>query len=600
MANFKVGLIIQTIASLAGLKATTKGVSELTKVTSASAKPVKALGEAIDYTKRMTPAEVKAIHEMLAAQKAATQTTVALGQAQDQTGRRIVSFAARLRLARIRTVEWRSEMASGFRTSALLGAAGFTWLGANAALAGMWLGRASLAQAKAAKEIRMGAQINGVSTASYQRLNYAVETSVGTGVRLSDVLKNLNSNVIKAARGGKDQKVAFQALGITYMKTARQVQPADVLLGKVADKFATMKDGAKKSALAAMIFGDAGTALIPVLNKGSRGLKDLGDEAERFGLVLSDDAIAKAGGLELQWLRTTRMAKGLRDAVVTALLPSFASLVGWMEKILARDRLKILGNINSGTKALIANLPKITTTLGQLWQILTFVAGAGAGVIKVLGGLSGTFDILSGLFIGRVAFSLIRVAALIWGVNGALWAFPVTWIIAGVAALIFAAVLIVRHWGPIKAFFGGIFSQLKTWFLALPIWAQWLISIPATIVAHWTQITGFFRNLFGGLKHVFHDGTAQIWSGLPPWFKAALTVGAFAVNPVLGAGALALATARPSGPSAPTAAVGARNQLNGTIRVGIDQQGRASITHAETSAPGVGFDLTRGPVLPAF
>ncbi|WP_165184709.1 hypothetical protein [Caulobacter soli] len=598
MANLTVSLIIRTLASLAGLKAATKATGDLSKVTGAAVNPVKALGAATDASKRITKAEAEAIMEDLRAKRLGTKATEELGQAVEATSRRTVSFAARLRLARMRTTEFRAGIGRGFTTALWAGGGAITALASGAVLATSWLGRATLAQAKVAKETRNAAQAAGIGTREYQRLNYAFETSGGTGVELGDALKFLNQNQVRAARGGKDQRVAFQALGVSYMKTSRQLQPAEVLLGRIADRFKVMPNGAKKAAIAQMLFGDSGVALIPVLNRGSAELKALGDEAERFGLVLSDEAVAKSAALDLQWLRTTKMIKGLRDALVTALLPAFSDLVGWLEKTLQRDRQKILSQINAGVAALKANLPSILKTLGELWAVLGFIAGVGSKVVKAIGGVSGAFDFLAGIMIGRLAIGTIQLIGLLWGVNGALWAFPGTWIVAVIAGLIFGTILLIRHWGAVKAFFGDLWVHFKTWFTSLPIWAQALISLPATIITHWNEIIGFFKGVFGQLKAVFATGVADIWNSLPPWFQNAIRVGAIVANPVAALG-YAMSAPRPSGAAAPTAAVGARsNQLNGSITV-VAGPG-TQVRDAQSDTPGVGFDLSRGMTLPAF
>jgi phage-related protein len=66
---------------------------------------------------------------------------------------------------------------------------------------------------------------------------------------------------------------------------------ADLLPG-LADRFASMPNGAEKTALATQLFGRAGAQMIPVLNKGSAGIGELTQKAKEMGLVLDNQAIA--------------------------------------------------------------------------------------------------------------------------------------------------------------------------------------------------------------------------------------------------------------------------------------------------------------------
>jgi hypothetical protein len=62
---------------------------------------------------------------------------------------------------------------------------------------------------------------------------------------------------------------------------------------EVADAFSEMKDGANKTALALMIFGRAGSDILPMFDKGAKGIKEMKDEAVRLGIAMSDAEIKK-------------------------------------------------------------------------------------------------------------------------------------------------------------------------------------------------------------------------------------------------------------------------------------------------------------------
>jgi len=134
----------------------------------------------------------------------------------------------------------------------------------------------------------------GIATEALSALKYAGEV-VGTPLEaLATGVRKLSINMAAAAGGGKDQAAAFAAIGVSVKNLDGSLRGSDKVLGDIADKFASFRDGPEKAALAVDLFGKAGADMIPLLNKGSAGIADLRTEAERLGVVFSGDLAANA------------------------------------------------------------------------------------------------------------------------------------------------------------------------------------------------------------------------------------------------------------------------------------------------------------------
>ena len=144
---------------------------------------------------------------------------------------------------------------------------------AAGALAGV-AGGAAVAIRSALKDAdQLGklAQSIGIPVEELSKLKFAAE--------LSDIsLESLGKSVVKLSRGMSEiaggnttgaAAQAFKALGISVKDASGQVKSSDTILGEVADRFATYRDGANKTALAVALFGRAGAEMIPLLNQGS-------------------------------------------------------------------------------------------------------------------------------------------------------------------------------------------------------------------------------------------------------------------------------------------------------------------------------------------
>lgn len=99
------------------------------------------------------------------------------------------------------------------------------------------------------------------------------------------------------------------------------------MLGDIAEKFATFRDGPEKAALAIELFGKSGADMIPNLNKGSAGMEELRTEAERLGVVFSGGLAAQAADFDEQ-PQENRLLPGQAFATTVAgeLLPHFNEL----------------------------------------------------------------------------------------------------------------------------------------------------------------------------------------------------------------------------------------------------------------------------------
>lgn len=169
-------------------------------------------------------------------------------------------------------------------------------------------------------EVSKASQKAGVSAEEWQKLAYAadlsgvsadaLQTSIG---KLSVALTDVNTATTDGAR-------ALRAMGVTAKDTSGQA------LAKIADQFEKMPDGVEKTSSAIAIFGKAGAQLIPLLNGGSKALKDLGDEAERYGAVLSGNTLKQAEAFNDNLTKMQTVTKGVVAQISAGLLPALAAI----------------------------------------------------------------------------------------------------------------------------------------------------------------------------------------------------------------------------------------------------------------------------------
>ena len=149
---------------------------------------------------------------------------------------------------------------------------------------------------------------SGTTTEALSRLAWAGDLSDVSLETLTGSIYRLSNAMAQAASGkDKDLQAIFKGLGIEVTDTAGRLRSADQVLMDFADVFASLENGAEKTALAVKVFGRSGAALIPLLNNGRQGLAGMADEADRLGLTIStkmgqdaekfNDTITRIGAL---------------------------------------------------------------------------------------------------------------------------------------------------------------------------------------------------------------------------------------------------------------------------------------------------------------
>ena len=133
-------------------------------------------------------------------------------------------------------------------------------------------------------------------------------------------LRRLAQSMREADQGVATYKDSFDALGISVRTTDGTFKTSQQVLGEVADKFATMENGATKAAIAMEIFGRSGASLINLLNGGAASL-------EEFNYEVSENFAQNAEFFNDQIAVLAIRFDGFRKQLADALLPTLNSVV---------------------------------------------------------------------------------------------------------------------------------------------------------------------------------------------------------------------------------------------------------------------------------
>lgn len=168
--------------------------------------------------------------------------------------------------------------------------------------------------------VSKAAQKIGTTTESLSALEYAAQLADVSVETLQKSLTKLARGLDEAKTGSGEAAKAFDRLKIDPRTFS---DPADAMKA-IAERFASMPDGATKTALAMQLFGKSGADLIPLLNAGASGIAVLEAEAKRLGVTFSTEAGRAAEEFNDN---ITRLQTGMRGFMMEALSPLIPMLV---------------------------------------------------------------------------------------------------------------------------------------------------------------------------------------------------------------------------------------------------------------------------------
>lgn len=175
-----------------------------------------------------------------------------------------------------------------------------------------------------------------LSAKSYQEWSYALELS---GASIDDL--NRGMRTWQQAVGDEDAtaKLAanFEKLGLNAEDAIRQLESGenlDSLLDQVMYSLADYQ-GSDRGAIAEALFGKNSTALNALLNATSRDLKDMKDEANDLGFIMTDEEVKNAAEYADATTRLEKSLNGIKEAFAGEILPLLTDAANTVAAIVA-------------------------------------------------------------------------------------------------------------------------------------------------------------------------------------------------------------------------------------------------------------------------
>ena len=206
---------------------------------------------------------------------------------------------------------------------AALAALGAAAVGAASALAGLTVSASNYAD-----DLITQATFTRQTTDDLQKYAYAARfIDVEVNTLTKSMAKNIKS-MDSARKGSAEYADAYKKLGVSVTDANGELRNSNDVYWDCIDALGSIQNETERDALAMQLFGKSAQELNSVIEAGSEAFKELGDEAEQMGFILSGDAVNRLGAFndKLQVLQAG--AEGLKNAASLIALPFLDTLAG--------------------------------------------------------------------------------------------------------------------------------------------------------------------------------------------------------------------------------------------------------------------------------
>jgi hypothetical protein len=222
----------------------------------------------------------------------------------------------------------------------------------------------------------------GVAAETLQGLALGADLAGVGAAGLQTGLVRLNRSIADAAQGLASQQRAFEDLNVSVFNTDGTLRGTESVLRDVADRFAALEDGVKKTARAQELFGRSGADLIPLLNEGSQGIDKMIDRAQRLGIVWSDDAAKAAEQFNDNLTLLGAVGRGVASTMAQELLPAMNSITAAM--VTFAEQGEVSTRLGSALSLVLKTLAHVAIGLGYgIVSLADHLAGKLAAIVAL-------------------------------------------------------------------------------------------------------------------------------------------------------------------------------------------------------------------------
>lgn len=361
------------------------------------------------------------------------------------------------------------------------------------------LGAAAYSAVTAADDLNTLAKQSGFTTEELQKMSYAsdlIDTS------MEDIVSSAAKLRKSMVSTSKDTQAAFDTLGVSVKDANGHMRDSSDVYWDVVDALSRVTNETERDQLAMQLLGKSADSLAGIVDDGGAALRQLGDEAERAGLIMSQDTL---DGLN-----------AVNDQIDTLKATSKALL------------------LETGAKALEAAMPVLQQVIVIISQIFEWIGSLNTQQISMLVTILAIVAAISPVagIISSIASAISALIPLIGTITAFCAANPIVIMIAAVVALFAVLVAtVIDSWDEIKAGWQMLVESIKAGFQQIKDDA---VNTYQAVVEKAHQAAEDIRQKAEAIVEAVVAGFQMAWAMAQSTFESICSLAASIANAVIG------------------------------------------------------------------
>jgi len=251
------------------------------------------------------------------------------------------------------------------------------------------------------EQLSIAAEAAGLTVDQFQKLNYAASQNGVSTEEMSKALQHVSLTLFQARTGSQEAQKAFALAGFSPGQIQSFRTSQDVLLA-LSDRLRGIRDPIQRAAVSQELLGRGSVRLAGFLAQGSKAITNRGQQAQRFGLILTEKEVKSLEVVEHSFQNIILFLQKIGATIVTDISPSIRDMVNDFLKFYNAN--KDLINLN-----IKAFLDKFLYGLGYVYGFVTTLF---TDLKKKFSGFGDIFGLGEGS-LGKIAFAGTVLAGLV-------------------------------------------------------------------------------------------------------------------------------------------------------------------------------------------
>lgn len=229
---------------------------------------------------------------------------------------------------------------------------------------------------------------------------------------------------VKAAQGSKQAQAAFSGIGLS-VEQLQGMSPAE-RFQTITDAIAAMPSEAERARASVAMFGKAGSELLPLFEGGASGIRAASEEAQRFGLALTNEQGASVENMNDAFTRAYSAIQGVVQQVVAYLAPALQAVTDTFSNLIGgiggANIGQFIGEAILGAATYFAGIADyFISNAGSIWEYASQVGAQWLGIWDLAGRaanfLNGVGNVLKVVFASAIVGLTGPITALLKAAN---------------------------------------------------------------------------------------------------------------------------------------------------------------------------------------